>query len=136
MPSYPIDHPPAVRALRAALVDEVERLRPIQEVPKALHAGRAYLAGSPPPAALEAEILAAVRHLYANPVAATMAAADDLETARCILAAGLGVLAPPPPDASALAAIIREVAPSVQVRLGADALAAAILERYPLGRLG
>jgi len=134
MPSAPYDNPTATAALISALVDEIERLRPIQEVPHALRAGRAWLRGNPWPMASEAEVLAAVRPLYANPVAATSGAADDLEAARCILAAGLGVLAPPPPDIHDLVSIIREVdrRPSIP----AAAIAAAILERYPLGRLG
>jgi len=93
----PYDNPTATRALVSALVDEVERLRPVHEVSHALYAGRAWLRGNPWPMASESEILAAVRPLYANPVAAAMGAADDVEMARLILAAGLGVLAPPLP---------------------------------------
>jgi hypothetical protein len=92
----PYDNPTATRALISALVEEVERLRPVYEVSHALHAGRAWLQGNPWPMASESAILAAVRPLYANPVDAAMGAADDLEMARLILAAGLGVLAPPP----------------------------------------
>jgi hypothetical protein len=50
--SDPYDNPTATRALIAALVDKIKRLRP--------------------------EILAAVRPLYANPVEAAKGGADEL----------------------------------------------------------